>query len=215
MTTVLLVDDHEIARVGVKYMLQSIAKVNVIGETGRGLEAVRLAKELNPDVVILDVHMPGMDGLEVTRKILLCNPAIRIIILSAFKEDPYPARLLEAGASAYLTKGCPPEEIAKAIRSVLSGKRYISPTIAHQLALKNTQQEETASFDILSLRELQIALMLIEGKEIKYISDTFYISPKTVMAYRHQIFKKLQVTNDVQLVLLAKKLGYLKETLAT
>lgn len=211
MITVLIVDNHEIARIGIKYTLLSMSKVKVVAEAARGLDALRLAKELKPQVVFMDIQMPGIDGLETTRKMILANPSIKIIILSAIKDEPYPTRLLEAGAMGYLTKGCPADEIIKALRTVTSGKRYITPTIAQQLALKHVSDEYNTVFDTLSLRELQIALLIIEGREIQDIANTFFISPKTIMAYRHQIFKKLNITNEVQLVLLANQEKLIKQ----
>lgn len=211
MITVLIVDNHEIARIGIKYTLLSISKVKVVGEAARGLDALRLAKELKPQIVFMDIQMPGIDGLETTRKMMLGNPSVKIIILSAIKDDPYPTRLLEAGAMGYLTKGCPADEIIKALRTVSSGKRYITPAIAQQLALKHVSDEYNSAFDTLSLRELQIALLIIEGKGIQDIANTFFISPKTIMSYRHQIFKKLNITNEVQLVLLANQAKLIKQ----
>jgi len=209
--TVLIIDDHEIARAGIKYILLSVPKIKVVGEAARGLDALRLAKELKPDIVFMDIQMPGMDGLETTRKMVLANPAIKIIVLSAVQEDPYPARLLEAGVMGYLTKGCATDEIIKAIRAVTTGKRYVTPAIAQQLALKHVGTEHHTIFDTLSIRELQIALLIIEGKNLREIADIFFISPKTIMAYRHQIFTKLNVANEVQLVLLANQAKLVKK----
>ncbi len=211
MITVLIVDDHEVARAGIKYSLSALPNVQMMGEASNGLSAMQLVKELNPDVVLMDVTMPGIDGLETTRKMMISNPQLKIIIISAMTGGPYPARLLEAGAMGYLTKDGAFQELAKALNTVISGKRYIAPAIAQQLALKNVSNESMTVFDTLTLREMQLVLLLIEGKEIQYISDIFFVSPKTLMTYRNQIFKKLDVKNEVQLVLLAKKAQLLQE----
>lgn len=211
MITVLIVDDHQIARIGIKNALSSVAKAKIVGEAARGSDALRLAKELKPEIVFMDIHMPGIDGLETTRKMVLANPGIKIIVLSAIKDDPYPTRLLEAGAMGYLTKGCFADEIIKALRTVASGKRYITATIAQQLALKQVSNEHNSAFDKLSLRELQIALLIIQGKNIQDIANIFFISPKTVMAYRHRLFEKLNVANEVQLVLSANRAKLIKQ----
>jgi two-component system invasion response regulator UvrY len=156
----------------------------------------------------MDIQLPDMDGLEVTRKLVRYDPKIKIIIISMLSDEPYPSRLLEAGAAGYLSKDCDPQEIIKAIQEVTSGKRYISTLIAQQLALKQITGE--TSIDKLSLREMQVMMMLIGGKSINEISATFFVTPKTIQACRRQLFRKLKVKSDVQLLLLAKRLGWEK-----
>jgi two-component system invasion response regulator UvrY len=154
-----------------------------------------------------------MDGIETTRKILAYYPGIKIIILSEIQVYLYPMCLLKMGVSAYLSKNCKRDEMFTAVRSVIAGKRYVSSIITERLALKSmgSRQKIAASFDLLSLRELQIALQLIEGKEVNTIADILHLSPQTVRVHRDRIFEKLNIRSSVELILLAKELGYLEE----
>lgn len=209
MNTILLVDDYEIIRMGMKALLAEDPKIQVVGEASNGLDAIRLVRSLEPQLVIMDIQMPGIDGLEATRKIMRVNPSTKIIVISIFNEVNYPTRLLEAGAVGYLSKEASLQEVLKAIHTVLTGKLYISPPIAHKLACQCINNTTDLSLDILSLREIQVALMLLKGKEIKHIAETLFVSEKTVMGYRNSIFKKLHLQNAVQLILFAKQQGLL------
>jgi two-component system invasion response regulator UvrY len=204
---VLLVDDHELIRVGIRRLLQDVNGLKVVGEAGTGEDAIKLAKELIPDVVLMDVQMPGIGGLEATRKMTRQNSDIKILALTVCDDEPYPSRLLQAGAAGYITKGCDAEEMIRAIRIVHSGQRYISTEIAQQLALKRFNKPEETPLDILSERELQIMLMITTGQKVQDISDKLCLSPKTVNSYRYRIFEKLNINNDVELTLLAVRLG--------
>jgi two-component system invasion response regulator UvrY len=207
---VLLVDDHELVRIGIKRLLQDVPNLKVLGESGSGEEAVLLAKELVPDVVIMDVHMPGIGGLEATRKMIRHNPDIKILALTIYEDEPYPSRLLQAGASGYITKGCDPNEMIRAIRIIHSGQRYISPAIAQQIAIKRFTKGENSPLDVLSERELQIMLMITQGQKVQHISRKLCLSPKTVNSYRYRIFEKLDIHSDVELTLLAMRLGMIE-----
>lgn len=207
MIKVLLVDDHELVRIGIKRLLQDVNGIKVIGEASTGEEAIKIAKELIPDVVLMDVQMPGIGGLEATRKMIRHNPDIKILALTVFDDEPYPSRLLQAGAAGYITKGCDAEEMVRGIRTVHSGQRYISTEIAQQLALKRFTKAEESPLDILSERELQIMLMITSGQKVQEISDKLCLSPKTVNSYRYRIFEKLGINSDVELTLLAIRLG--------
>lgn len=207
MIKVLLVDDHELVRIGIKRLLQDINGIKVVGEANTGEEAIKIAKELIPEVVLMDVQMPGIGGLEATRKMIRHNPDIKILALTVCDDEPYPSRLLQAGAAGYITKGCDAEEMVRAIRTVHSGQRYISSGIAQQLALKRFTKPEESPLDILSERELQIMLMITSGQKVQEISDKLCLSPKTVNSYRYRIFEKLAINNDVELTLLAIRIG--------
>lgn len=204
---VLLVDDHELVRLGIKRLLQDVSGMKVVGESATGEEAIRLAKTLIPDVVLMDVQMPGIGGLEATRKMIRHNPDLKVLALTVCDDEPYPSRLLQAGAAGYITKGCDPDEMIRAIRTVHAGQRYISSGIAQQLALKRFTKDEDSPLDILSERELQIMLMITSGQKVQEISDKLCLSPKTVNSYRYRIFEKLGINSDVELTLLAIRLS--------
>ncbi len=208
MIRVLVVDDHDLVRTGISRMLADISGLQVIGQADSGEDAIRKARELKPDVVLMDVKMPGIGGLEATRKLLRSYPDLKVIAVTICEEDPFPTRLLQAGAAGYLTKGAALEEMVQAIRMVFGGQRYISPQIAQQLALKSFQPQFSESpFDLLSEREIQIALMIANCQKVQSISDKLCLSPKTVNTYRYRIFEKLSITSDVELALLAVRHG--------
>ncbi|WP_263143555.1 UvrY/SirA/GacA family response regulator transcription factor [Pseudomonas sp. RIT-PI-AD] len=208
MIRVLVVDDHDLVRTGITRMLADIDGLQVVGQADSGEEAIKKARELKPDVILMDVKMPGIGGLEATRKLLRTNPDLKIVAVTVCEEDPFPTRLLQAGAAGYLTKGAALEEMVQAIRQVFVGQRYISPQIAQQLALKSFQPQNSGSpFDLLSEREIQIALMIANCQKVQSISDKLCLSPKTVNTYRYRIFEKLSITSDVELALLAVRHG--------
>lgn len=204
MINVLVVDDHDLVRTGIRRMLADVDGVKVVGEADSGEAALLQVRELKPDLVLMDVKMPGIGGLEATRKIIRSHPQVKVIAVTACDEEPFPTRLLQAGASGYLTKGAALEEMIKAIRQVFRGQRYVGADIAQQLALKQFQpQGEASPFDLLSEREMQIALMIAECQKVQNISDKLCLSPKTVNTYRYRIFEKLEITSDVELAVLA------------
>ncbi|WP_461534807.1 UvrY/SirA/GacA family response regulator transcription factor [Spongorhabdus nitratireducens] len=207
MIRVLIAEDHEIVRAGIARMLEDIDGVTVIGQVASGEDAVTAARVLEPNIVLMDVRMPGIGGLEATRRIVRISPLIRVIALSALIQAPFPSKLLEAGACGYLTKGSSLEEMEKAIRMVNEGKRYINPEIAQQLAISALDREPASPFDCLSHREMQITLMLVHCERVQAISDKLYLSPKTVNSYRYRIFEKLAITSDVELTHLAIRHG--------
>ena len=210
MIKVFVVDDHDLVRMGITRMLADVDGIHVVGEACSGEDALRDVRESNPDVVLMDAKMPGIGGLEATRKLLRQNADVRVIAVTVCGDEPFPTRFLQAGASGYLTKGAALDEMVKAIRLVHSGQRYISPDVAQQLALKPFISAADASpFDQLSERELQIVLMIVSCQKVQEISDKLFLSPKTVNSYRYRVFDKLGINSDVELTLLAVRHGML------
>lgn len=210
MIKILVVDDHDLVRTGISRMLADVSGLQIVGEAASGEEALKMARELEPEVVLMDVKMPGIGGLEATRKLQRTNPEVRVIAVTVCEEEPFPSRLLQAGASGYITKGAALDEMVKAIRLVHSGQRYIGPEIAQQLALKQFNRDGKGSpFDELSERELQIAMMIVNCHKVQEISDKLFLSPKTVNSYRYRVFEKLGINSDVELTLLAVRHGML------
>lgn len=199
---ILVVDDHDLMRTGLVRILNDVDDFFVIGEASSGEEAISLSRTLLPDVVLMDVKMPGIGGVEATKRILMHNSQIKIIAITSCEDDIYPSRLLQAGAFAYLTKRTEPAEVIKAIKMVVAGKPYFSQEIAQQLALKNTNllQETGSPFEQLSQRELQIAMMTVRGEKPMAIAEKLNISAKTINSYRYRIFEKFNISNDVELV---------------
>lgn len=204
LINVLVVDDHPIVRVGISNILEEHG-ICVVGQASSGEEGIRLAKEKNPHVVLMDVRMPGIGGLEATKKMIKNQPTIKIIALTVCRDEPFPSKFLQAGAVGYLTKDADIQEMINAIQIVYSGrcKHYIGPDVAQQLALKNLSTPNGSPLDILSERELQIMMMITAGQKVQEISDKLCLSPKTVNSYRYRIFDKLGVNSDVELTHLA------------
>ncbi len=199
----MLVDDHDLVRVGFTRLLSDVKGITVVGEARSGEDAVKLAKVCKPDVILMDVKMPGIGGLEATRKILRMLPDTKIIAVTVYGDEPYPSRFLEAGACGYITKGSSLEEMVKAIRTVFNGQRYLCPEVAQVLALKHFSENEASPFDALSARELQVMMMITSGQKVQDISDSLCLSAKTVNSYRYRLFEKLGVNSDVELTHLA------------
>lgn len=208
MINVLLVDDHELVRAGIRRILEDIKGINVIGEVCCGEDAIKWCRTNSVDVVLMDMNMPGIGGLEATRKIARSSAETKVIMLTIHTENPLPAKVMQAGAAGYLSKGAAPREVINAIRAVASGQRYIASDIAQQMALSQIDAEKTASpFSSLSERELQIMLMITRGQKVTEISEQLNLSPKTVNSYRYRMFNKLNISGDVELTHLAIRYG--------
>ncbi len=214
MIRVLVVDDHELVRSGITRMLADNPDLDVIGQASSGEDAIEFVRHERPDIVLMDIRMPGIGGLEATRRILRIDDSIRVIVVTACADDPYPTRVMQSGASAYITKGADIKEMVRAIRMAHSGQRYISPEIAQKMALKQMSGDrdddgELSLFERLSEREMQIAMMVVDCQKVQDISDKLCLSPKTVNSYRYRIFEKLEISSDVELALMAVRLGLL------
>lgn len=209
MIKVMIVDDHPLVQDGITALLGDLPDFKVIAKASNGEEAIRLGKEKNPDIILMDINMPGIGGIYATHKILANNPNIKIIALTTSINEPFPASILKAGAKGYLTKGASLEKMIQAIHIVATGKTYLDPEVAQQLALKKIPESPISLFDSLSTRELTIMMMIIKDAKIQAIAKKLYISPKTVNTYRYRLYKKLSVKNDVELTLFAIEQGLL------
>ena len=207
MINVLLTDDHALVRTGIRRLLEDSGQVAIVGEAASGEEGVRLAQEVDADVILMDVSMPGIGGVEACRRILQRDPEQKIIVLTVHNEQTFPKRMLEIGARGYLTKECGVDEMLLAIRQVNDGHAYIAPSIAQQLALSLLPGNQHNPIDRLSRREFQVMLMISHGLTNAQISDKLCLSPKTVSTYRLRLLEKLGAQNEVDLVKIAVEQG--------
>lgn len=210
MITVLVVDDHDLVRMGITRMLADSPDIEVIGEADNGEDAIRLAKSLSPDVVLLDVNMPNIGGLEVTKRLVQIDKNTKILAVSSLSAQPYPSMLIKAGVSGYITKGTPLDEMIKAIKKVHQGGRYFSAEVAEQLADVLLSENAESPFDLLSEREKQVAMMVVNCQSPQQIADSLFVSVKTVNTYRYRIFEKLNIDSDVKLTHLAMRHGLIQ-----
>lgn len=212
MITVLLVDDHELIRTGVRGILDKAPDIEVAAEASTGEEAVDLVRRIPLDVILMDVNMPGMGGIEATRRVLRVKPDLKVIALTVLDDDPFPTRLHEVGAMGFLTKGCPADEMLRAIRAVNNGHHYIASDVARKHTLTEWHGQGDNPFKQLSSRETQVLLQILEGQKNQEISDILSLSPKTVSTYRQRIYEKLDIKNDVELTRLAYRHGILSDS---
>jgi two-component system, NarL family, invasion response regulator UvrY len=209
MIRIVLVDDHELVRTGFRHILSREADLEVIGEGATGEEGIALARKLAPEVMLMDLHLPGISGLEAIERIVRGDSRTRVIAVTAQDEQPFPRRALEAGAAGYLTKACPAEELVRAVRTVARGGRYLSADVARELALANLPGTGQSPFEALSKRELEVAMQLARGGDLQGIARLLSLSPKTVATYKYRLFEKLGVDNEVALAQLAQRFGVL------
>ena len=192
-------------------MLGEVEGLRVVGEANSGELAVQMARELAPEVVLMDLKMPGIGGLEATRKLLRVDEGVRVIAVTMCEEEPFPSRLMKAGAAGYMTKGADLEEMVRAIKVVATGQRYISPEIAQAMALKPYTGDEGSLLDMLSERELQIMMMIVNCHKVQDVADKLCLSPKTVNTYRYRIFDRLGISSDVEMTVMAMRWGMVDE----
>ncbi len=207
LKTVLVVDDHDLIRLGICRLLAEVPGITVVDQASSGEDAVSLVRKLRPDIVFMDIRMPGIGGLEATQRILAQNSDTKVIVVSAFNDEVYPATLLKAGAAGYITKNTDSDEIKVAVKTVLSGNVYISPQLAQMLVINGLSNHTKSPLSELSQRELQIAELITRGKRANDVAETLSVSPKTINTYKYRIYEKLGVTNDVELTLAAVKYG--------
>ena len=203
---ILLVDDHAVVRMGFKMLIEAEADIKVIGEAESGEVAVKLFQELKPDIIIMDITMPGIGGLEAIDRIMAKDKNTKILVLSAHEDSVHPKRVLNAGAMGYLTKRSAAEELIKAIKSIHQGKRYLEPNIAQQMAITQLSGE-TNPIEILSDREFEVFMALAKGKSTNEIADTLCLSPRTVGTHLYNIKQKLNANNSAEIALIAIRCG--------
>ena len=205
MVNVLLVDDHELVRTGIQHLLDGNESVNVTGVASSGEEAIKMVDALLPDIVLMDIYMPGIGGMEASRRISRRHPSVKIIILTVLADGPLPQQMLSAGVQGYVTKTCSISELIAAIKAVSVGGRYLCHEMASKLALSSLATGKGSPFEELSHRELQVVLMTLQGRDLSEIAQALVISPKTVSTYRSRVYEKLAVKNNVELMRLAFK----------
>lgn len=203
---VLLVDDHAVVRMGFRMLLESASDIKVVGEAESGEQGVKLYMELHPDVVVMDITMPGIGGLEAIERIMAKENHARILVLSAHEDSVHPKRVLNAGAMGYLTKRSAAEELIKAIRTVAGGKRYLEASVAQQMAIQQLSGEQNP-VDVLSDREFEVFMALAKGKTTNDIAETLCLSPRTVGTHLYNIKQKLNANNSAEIALIAMRSG--------
>lgn len=205
---VMLVDDHAVVRMGFKMLLESDADIKVIAEAESGEQSIQRYVEHKPDIVVMDITMPGIGGLEAIERILAKDSAARILVLSAHEDSVHPKRVLNAGAMGYLTKRSAAEELIKAIRTVASGKKYLEASVAQQMAIQQLSGDQNP-VDVLSPREFEVFMALAKGKTTNEIAETLFLSPRTVGTHLYNIKQKLNANNSAEIALIAMRSGLL------
>jgi two-component system invasion response regulator UvrY len=208
-TKVMLVDDHAVVRMGFRLLLQSTPDIEVIAEAESGAEACRLYPEKQPDVVVLDLSMPGIGGMEALHRIRAKHPEARILVLSAHDDAMHPKRVLEAGAAGYLSKRSAPEALIEALRQVAQGKIFLEPGMAQQLAVNQLTGQQNP-VDVLSPREFEVFKLLAQGKSVAEIAELLFLSPRTVGTHLYNIKQKLNASNSAEIALIAMRAGVIQ-----
>lgn len=211
MINLILAEDHAIVRKGLKMILEEAGDIEIIAEVSDGLEAVKKVEELSPDLIIIDISMPNLNGIQATRQIKRKNPNTRILILSRHKNDEYVLQSIRAGADGYLIKNSAPSKLINAVYSVYNNKGYLSPCISKIIIDDYFNKPEKSSGEdkqsLLSEREYEVLQLLVEGQSTKGIANKLFISVNTVATHREHIFDKLNLKNIVELTLFAVKKG--------
>ncbi len=205
MIKVLLVDDHELITTAIKSLLNAADNITVVGIAESGEQSLLAVEAMRPDVVLMDVEMPGMGGAEACRRILKIHPEIKIIGLSQHDNNSVPKQLLKIGAVGFISKKSSSEEMIHTIHKVMAGDIYLCSDVANKFIIKTKTKDENDPCSILSPRELEVVRFILQGKSIKEMVAILGIKDKTVNTFRYRIYKKLQVKNDVELIRLVDK----------
>lgn len=206
MIRVFLLDDHALVRTGYRLILGQEKEFEIVGEAGSGEEGLPMIRRLKPQVVICDLHLPGISGLDITERIVRGDLGTYVLIVSVQEEGPMPRRLIEAGASGYLGKGCDAAELVRAVREVARGRRYLASHVAQRMALSRLCGDDSP-FDALSPRELEVARMLCQGLRMEEIGRRLSLSGKTVATHKYRLYDKLGIKDTVALARLAGQHG--------
>lgn len=211
---VLLADDHVVVRAGIHQFLEQSTDIQVVAEASDGQEACKLLEQFAPDVAVLDIQMPGMSGIEVTRRIRAKHLSIGILVLTAYDEEPYVQAVLQAGANGYVLKTAKPQEIVDAVRDVFHGKSVLDTAIAQKLITRLSSKSEEATIDPLTDRELQILTLTAKGFTNKAIGMQLSISDRTVQNHLANIFQKMNASSRTEMVMRAVSLGLISVNIA-
>lgn len=206
---VFIIDDHALVRTGMRMILSAQPDIEVIGDAESGEQALPRIRALKPDVVLCDLHLPGVSGLEITERIVKGDHGTRVIIVSVLEDGPLPKRLLEAGASGYVGKGGDANELLRAVHEVARGKRYLASGVAQNLALYRVDGDGSP-FDALSPRELEIALLLVQGLRQEEMARRLSLSAKTINTHKTRLFEKLEIRDTIALARLAGQYGLIE-----
>lgn len=206
MIRVFLLDDHALVRTGYRYILEKHADIELVGEAASGEEGLPLIRKLQPDVVLCDLHLPGMSGLEITERVVRSGLPTKVVIVSVQEDGPMPMRLMEAGASGYLGKACDQTELLRAVREAARGRRYLAGELAQRMAL-SAMSGERSPFEQLTPRELEVVMMLCQGMRMADIGRRLSLSAKTIATHKYRLFDKLGIEDAVSLARLAAQHG--------
>jgi DNA-binding NarL/FixJ family response regulator len=210
-TRILLADDHMIIRQGLRSLINRQDSMEVVAEADDGRQAVQLAQEVKPDIVVMDISMPNLNGMEATRQILRDNPDVKIIALSMHADSEYITQMTEAGAAGYMLKDCAFEKLVDAIRTVLANRRFLSPRAAAVMAASNTRNmspQAAAAANTLTPREREVLQLIAEGKSTKQAAADLHVSVKTIETHRHNIMEKLGMHSVAELTKYAIRQGF-------
>jgi two-component system invasion response regulator UvrY len=211
MIQILIIDDQALVRTGLRHILDQSNEITKVTEASSGEAALSRCRNVRPDVILLSINLAGLTGFEMTRKLIRTHPGARIIVLAVHAKPPYPTRLMDAGASGYLTRDCEADELIQAIKVVAGGQRYIGSEAAKQLALSMLSGSANESpFEDLSAREMEVMLKITDGRRIPDIASLMCLSPKTVSTYKYRILSKLGARSEVELVRMAMRYGLLE-----
>lgn len=209
MVSIVLADDHVLVRTGIKAILEQHGGFKVVAEAADGLEAIEMVRKHRPDLLLLDLSMPKLSGLEVARRLAEHMPEQKVAILSAHTEQPFPKQILATGALGFLGKGCEADELVRGVHAILSGQRFISSEIAQAVAISLIPGGDKSPFDELSPKEMEIAIALLHEPNIKTIAERMNMAYKTVSTHKGRLLRKMGLASMVELTKLAMKWGML------